>query len=59
MTRFTEGRRNASAFMTQEYIIKNTIYGPLTTGRQFLQKKKKKKEAFTLKVVLMDNLGEL
>ena len=57
MTRFTEGRRNASAFMTQEYIIKNTIYGPLTTGRQFLQKKKR--EAFTLKVVLMDNLGEL
>ena len=42
--------------MTQEYIIKNSIYGPLTTGRQFLQKKR---EAFTLKVVLMDNFGEL
>ena len=29
--------------MTQEYIIKNTIYGSLTTGRQFLQEKKKEK----------------
>ena len=43
--------------MTQEYIIKNTIYGSLTTGRQFLQEKKR--EAFTLKVVLMDNFREL